>query len=295
MVTSCLSLDYGLTNARVQLVARHSFNSVFRVDVNGERYALRVGDGPRIHPAGIEDVEAAWLAALDRDGFRIASNVGTIAGDAWTMVDGQVCTLFHWLDGTELRKQVNVDSMREAGQLLAKLHDHADSSGLTAPAELWANEPIYFAAKDFVATYESVHASLFAEATLRVQELLDSLWLSPPHQPHLLHGDFGAHNVLIHRGHLTPLDFQDLRFGFDLQDVALSIADIGRNTPELVEPFRAGYSQVRPWPDLDPEAQATFAAARSLNIMNLGLCAPRTGIAAGFDRHAQSVVDWMTR
>ncbi len=61
-----------------------------------------------------------------------------------------------------------------------------------------------------------------ADAVVRVQETLDELWAAPPHDPHLLHGDLGWNNVLRTSAGLVPLDFQDLRWGFAAQDLAIS-------------------------------------------------------------------------
>ena len=87
--------------------------------------------------------------------------------------------------------------------------------------------------------------SIVIEAVARVQEQLDRLWASPPHRPHVFHGDLGPHNVLMYRGRARPIDFQDLQIGFDLQDVAITVADLRRTAPGGIEPFRAGYTDVQ--------------------------------------------------
>jgi Ser/Thr protein kinase RdoA (MazF antagonist) len=114
---------------------------------------------------------------------------------------------------------------------------------------------------------------MFADAIDRVQAHLDALWKSPPHRPHLLHGDFGAQNVMRHRSVLTPIDFQDLQFGFDVQDAAITIADLRRQfgDDELVAKYVAAYTSVRPWPLNDRPLEQALAAARRLTFINLAL------------------------
>ncbi|MEE9413807.1 MAG: hypothetical protein V3V01_00900, partial [Acidimicrobiales bacterium] len=90
-----------------------------------------------------------------------------------------------------------------------------------------------------------------------------------------------------------PIDFQDLQFGFDLQDVALTSADLNRNYPEMLAPFQSGYASVRGLPELSPELERALAAARSLNLMNLGLHLRRPGIAQYLGGHANRVASWM--
>lgn len=293
--------DYQLANADVRLLSTRSFNTIFRVTAQGGRYALRVGDACRIHIDGVEDVEAEWLDALAADS--ISAPVNTPAADTrrWITVshtgvpEARICSMFTWLDGRPLRERLSEESMMGAGALLAKLHDHAASFvGTTrVPASLHADRVVYFHEENRVRSYRSSHGNLFVDALDRLQHELDQLWRAPPHPPHLLHGDFGSNNVLSWRNKLFPIDFQDLQFGFDVQDVGLSLADLRRSKPELVESFTTGYVSVRPWPELSPSREAAFSAARSLNVMNVGLHLRRSGIAEFLDGHARRVASWM--
>lgn len=297
------TIHYGLTEPRVRLLSMHSFNSMFRIDAGGARLVLRVGDACRIHQPGVEDIEAAWLGHLhETSTIEPPLPVSTPDGH-WFVVHETVgvptprtCSLFTFLEGRDLRAtQPDDASMRKAGALLAELHEHAadDPPRVTIPPGIHGDRTVYFHDENRVLTYESAHGTLFAEAIDRVQHHLDELWKRPPHAPHLLHGDFGSGNVMVRRGRLHPIDFQDLQYGFDLQDLALSLADLERRSPELVAPFIAGYRDVRPWPDLSPETAATLAAARSLNVMNLGLHVRKAGIAEFLDDHADRVAAWM--
>ena len=83
------------------------------------------------------------------------------------------------------------------------------------------------------------------------------------------------------------------QLGFDVQDLGLSLADLDRNTPDFVEPFKAGYQTVRPLPELPPDVLAALSAGRSLNVINLGLHLRRQGIEWFLERHAQLLKDWM--
>jgi len=293
---------YGLTDPAVRLVSSRSFNTVFRVDAADCRYALRVGDECRIHVEGLEDIEAAWLDLLAADGIVAPLSVTASGERRWVNVSHpgvrgtRVCSLFTWLDGVSLSERLSEVSMFSAGALLAELHDHAATNvAMTdVPANLHADRVVYFHEENRVLTYRSSHGDLFVEAIDRAQVVLDQLWRSPPHEPHLLHGDFGPRNILSWRNRLFPIDFQDLQLGFDLQDVALSLADLRRSTPELAGSFAAGYSSVRRWPELSPAQEAAFAAARSLNAINLGLHLRRSGLGKFLDGHARRVAAWMT-
>ena len=164
----------------------------------------------------------------------------------------------------------------------------------TTPAR--GNTVVYMGNTSLLPSYKSTHGSLFVEAIDRVQAHLDTLWKSPPHRPHLLHGDFGAQNVMRDKSVLTPIDFQDLQFGFDLQDAAITVADLHRqfDDDELVEEYVAGYSSVRPWPLNDQRLEQALAAARRLTFINLALDLRRPGWPEYIDRHAGVVAEWMT-
>ncbi len=91
----------------------------------------------------------------------------------------------------------------------------------------------------------------------------------------------------------TFIDFQDLQYGFDIQDLGITLDALAPHGTEAVDAFIAGYVGVRPWPALSPEMLATLAAARSLNQMNLGLHLQKPGIAEFLDHHAVRVAQWM--
>lgn len=303
LAADVVATRYGLVDADVRLVSAHSFNTVFQVSTGRDRYAIRVGSECRIHAAGTEDVEAIWLEALREAGITAPVAVPTVDGKHWLnatdpgVPEPRTCSMFTWVDGRPLRERLTEESMTAAGALLAVLHEHAASHTRAEPIPtlLHADRAIYFHEENRVASYRSSYGELFNEATDRIQGELDRLWQSPPHRPHLLHGDFGPNNVVRWRDRLAPIDFQDLQFGFDLQDVGLSLADLGRTTPELKPAFRAGYRSVRAWPELTPDLERALAAARSLNVMNLGLHLQRSGIAGSLDDHGSRVASWMKR
>ena len=301
LALSVLEDQYALVPLQLRLVAMHSFNTVFRVDTAVDRFALRIGAECRIHPHGVEDIEAAWLDALAEADHRVARIVPTATGRRWVFATtpgvpgNRVCTLFAWVRGRQLQHRLAYDRLEAAGRLLAALHSNARHSIEVAAPHVEARQAIYFGDADHVASFDSPHGTVFVEATERVQQLIDSLWAEAALPHHLLHGDFGPHNVLVSRDTLSPIDFQDLRFGPPQHDLGITIADLRRTDPRLVEPFTAGYEAVNGPIGLSPHELATLSAARDLNIMNLALLAPRAGIGQSLSPAADRVVEWMRR
>ena len=79
---------------------------------------------------------------------------------------------------------------------------------------------------------------------------------------------------------MTLIDFQDLIWGFEIQDVAIALVAFDRfeAAPAYRTRSGAGYEAVRPWPDADPETVAALRAARHLNVLNFGLSVRKPGL-----------------
>jgi Ser/Thr protein kinase RdoA (MazF antagonist) len=295
--------QFDVSPRRISLLASHSFNTLFRADpTDGKRLAVRVGE-VRIHADGVEEVEAAWLSALRAE---TAILVPTLTADRrgrhvaeghHPLVPGpRHCSAMSWVPGHTVRESFDHTTARGMGVVLATLHDHAASyRAPEIPPGIVANRVLYFGDTSLLPNYQSTYGSMFVDAIERVQAHLDALWSSPPHPPHLLHGDFGPQNVMRWRTRLTPIDFQDLQFGFDVQDVAITVNDLRRlyDDESLIEAFVAGYTSVRPWPLQDPSLERALGAARRLGFVNLGLILRRPGLPEFIARHAAAVAEWM--
>jgi Ser/Thr protein kinase RdoA (MazF antagonist) len=294
---------YDLEVVRCTFVAR-AFNTVFRVDTaDGARYALRMSPSLRIHADGCEELEAAWVTALRNDvGFPtpgvLATRDGSVVARARDPgVPGErTCVLFEWVPGRRLRDQLGAEPVRTTGALAAITHDHGAGYGSGAPpGALGADRVCYFRTPDQLGELRPIYGSALVEAVGRAQSSLDALWRDPPHRPHLLHGDIQPGNVMVRRRDVILIDFQDLIWGFEVQDAVIAVValeTVGHS--ELVDAFRTGYESVRPWPEADAETIAAIRAARHLNILNFGLNIRRGGRDEFIARHAEPVVEWMS-
>ncbi len=139
-------------------------------------------------------------------------------------------------------------------------------------------------------------SSLIEEALDRTQRLLDDIWLRRSHEPHLIHGDLTPHNVLVADGWLVPIDFQDLVWGFDVQDIVVTFSSFGSSADadHVRRQFRSGYERIRRWPDLDDTTIAGHIAARRLHQLNLALTLRRPGLSTYVDRALTLIGEWMS-
>jgi Ser/Thr protein kinase RdoA (MazF antagonist) len=295
--------DYDLEIERCSF-AGQAFNTVFRVDAaNGSSYALRVSPSLRIHADGCEVAEAAWLAALRRDvGLAVPQVIPARDGSVivWVSTAGvpgaRSCVLFEWVRGQRLRERLRADLVRKLGALTAVVHEHGAGYLSEPPAgALVADRVLYFRAAPRLVELRPAYGSLLDDAVARAQQVLDALWRNPPHRAHLLHGDLQSGNVMVRRRAVTLIDFQDLIWGFDVQDVSTALLALEQHgdTGSWSEAFRAGYAAVRPWPDTDPDTDAALRAARHLNILNFGMSVGGPHVDAFIARHATAIREWM--
>jgi Ser/Thr protein kinase RdoA (MazF antagonist) len=266
--------QYDVAPRRVSLAAE-SFNSVFRVVAISGTYALRVGAQLRIHADGALEMERAWLDHLADEGVAVAGLLPNRSGEPGTQIGSHTCVLFEWVHGRSMRTRLTAPATARLGELSARLHADAEAWGLPNPPEgLAADRVLTWRLPHRVIAREVPGSDVFKEALDRAQEVLDELWRAPPHPPYLLHGDLTPANVIVARdGTLVPIDFQDLVCGFDVQDLAISVAALRRvpGGARLVDAFRSGYEARRRWPDTAPEAFEALIAARALNQINLTL------------------------
>ncbi len=246
----------------------------------------------------------AWLDALHHDtDLIVAEVIRTTDGHAVTeasapgVPEPRTCLVLTWVPGHVLRSQLDPRTAEQSGRLLAQLHCHACAwSPEPAKAVLVADRVLYWKAPSRLGS-ASRHGSLFVEAANRAQEAIDSLWAAPPHPPHLLHGDLTPDNIVKSRRGLVPIDFQDLVWGFDIQDVVISLLPYQRHqgSEVLAARFRAGYEAVRPWPEHDAETVDALVAARRLHMLNLALNTRPGYLAAYVDDVAAGLARWMKR
>ena len=209
----------------------------------------------------------------------------------------RTCVLFEWLPGRRLRDQISAEHVRATGAIAALVHEHGTGYTTQQPtgalvadrvSVLPAAEPARRAARG---ARDALDEGLVARrngrsttsgATRRIPRTCCTATCTPG-------------NVMVSRGRVTLIDFQDLIWGFEIQDLTTALLALGPfdDRDALRAAFRAGYETVRPWPDADPAVVAAVAAARHLNVVNYCLNMGRTDLHDLMARHARPVVEWM--
>ena len=288
---------YDLDVRSLTLVAE-SFNTVFRAVTPAGTYAVRVGSPLHIHADGIAGVEQRWTDRLGQQGVRVPRVVPNRDGRPETHVSAgrtvRGCVVFEWVHGRTLR---TFGPRRAAllGRLAARLH--ADAAGWCEAAPdgvLVPDHVLYFRVPDALPPAGSAYGSVFQDARDRAQKVLDALWRHSPGPPQLLHGDL--HEKGGFKVQMVPLDFQDAIWGFVAQDLSITLTALRRqpDAERAEASFRAGYAEVRRWPDVSPELMDALVAARQLNMINLTVNnVPHTDLGAYLARHAELLRAWL--
>jgi Ser/Thr protein kinase RdoA (MazF antagonist) len=259
-------------------------NAVFRVDaVGGARYVLRVGRGGNIgHSSDQVRSETEWLLALNRDtDLPVPVPVANSAGETVTRVDvpgvpdTRNCVLFEWLPGRLLDEHLTLSNMERYGVLAGRLHEHAGSFQPSGKFSIVRYDRV-FPFDEPVVLFDPARSmfvperrrAVFAAAVERVQEAIGDLTDREPMR--VIHGDLHRWNVLIGSDSICPFDFEDLMWGWPVQDLAIALYYLERedNYFDLRAAFRTGYELIRPWPDVTGDEIDTFIAGRALVLAN---------------------------
>ena len=110
---------------------------------------------------------------------------------------------------------------------------------------------------------------VYEQAVARVQGVIDDVY-SRDEAPLVIHNDLHQWNVKVFRGRLYALDFEDLMWGYPVQDVAVSLYYfLGCDGyTSLWEAFKQGYVRVREWPERKPGEVDALVAGRGLMLAN---------------------------
>ncbi len=271
-------------------------NTLFRArTAGGEGFVVRIGvHGPIAHSPEETTAETAWLTALRRVGLTVPEPVPDRRGRLVSVlsapgVEGaRVVVVFRWLPGILLHERFTPENLAAYGRLAARLHGPAAAFRPPGDPPLPCydrlfpfREPEVLFAPNPGPLLPPDRLAVFARAATRVERAIARRRGEPPR---LLHGDFHVWNVLVHRGQLAPIDFEDLMWGWPIQDIATAFYYLHQRPDfaEVRDGFRRGYEQVAPWPEAEPGELETFIAGRALVLANSVLLMP-PDTTAGLD------------
>lgn len=275
--------DYDLKVARLRLVT-NSYNGIFRVDTSdGQKYILRVCL-PLEHTQKQIRSEVVWLQAIRRDtDLLVPQPLLTRNGEFFTVneVPGvpepRHCVIFSWVPGCDLDQQLTVENVVKFGAFAARLHQHAAAFKPPKGFSIAYRFDQVFPFDEPIILFDEAHRdilppdrrALFQDALERVELAIDRLKASG--EPvRVLHGDLHRWNVKVYRSRIGAFDFEELMWGWPVQDIATTLYYFygEENYLALRDAFQNGYIKVTPWPERYPGEIDAFVAGRSLVLAN---------------------------
>jgi Ser/Thr protein kinase RdoA (MazF antagonist) len=258
-------------------------NTLFRARAaSGPGFVVRIGvHGPIAHSPAEAQAETEWLASLRESGLKVPEPVPDRRGQLVSVlsasgVEGpRVVVVFRWLPGSLLQERLTPANLKAYGRLAAELHRHA--AGFRPPGEsplphydrlFPFDQPEVLFGSPSSPLLPPDRLAVFRRAAERVEEAIGRLEATGPMR--LLHGDFHVWNVLIHRGEPAAIDFEDLMWGWPIQDIGTALYYLFHR-PDFAavrDGFRRGYERVAPWPEAAPGDLETFIAGRALVLAN---------------------------
>lgn len=275
--------EYELSVAGLRFIS-DGWNYVFRVETtDGEKFVLRITRPGKYGPDDVRS-EMMWLDALAQDtDLTLPAPLRTRDGALFTtaQVDGvpepRHVVVFSWVPGKDLGEVLTPANYAATGELLARLHQHAADWTPPAGFEIRRNDTI-FNPTDPPILFEPAFRDrlnenlweLLTRAYETVATAQEELW-NRGQPPQVIHYDLHQYNVKVHRGRVYPIDFEDLVWGYRVQDVGLVFFYIQsrEDAPALREAFQEGYTRRLPWPESYPGEIAIHTVRRILDFANL--------------------------
>lgn len=270
-IKKALSL-WGFGGSDCQLVAERE-NRVFRVDHQGQVYALR------LHRPGYRTDAELWselelMAALAKGGLYVPAPIASASGKFLHVLDGIQIDVLTWLSGAPVGKSgttLELDDraglFRGIGREMARMHVLTDAwtppEGFTRcawdRAGLVGEKPVWDRFWDNPTLSDEIRTLFLKVRNVAVQELQR---LEPNLDYGLIHADLVRENVLVDGDKLQLIDFDDSGYGFRLFDLATTLLkNIDEpDYPELRAALIEGYRSVR---DIDTTALDLFLLLRS--------------------------------
>jgi Ser/Thr protein kinase RdoA (MazF antagonist) len=280
---------YDLDVVRLRLVT-NSCNGIFRLDtLNGAKWILRVTLPEGGHTHDHVAAEMDWLAAIARNTDLsvprpLPARDGSLVVKASSagVPEPRMCIVFGWVPGVDLADCLTLDNISRLGELSARLHLHARTYRPPDGLDLLKFDRVYPFPEPVILFDERcsgfispARRAIFQRAQAWAQTCIDRLKASGEPM-RLLHGDLHQWNVRYSRGRLSPIDFEDLMWGWPVQDIATTLyysVDDG-DYPARCAAFKQGYQRVCPWPERAPGEMDAFIAARALGMANFVLNTP---------------------
>jgi Ser/Thr protein kinase RdoA (MazF antagonist) len=265
----------------VQLI-NVSENATYRVDdpASGAKWALRV-HREGYHSRAAVASELAWLTELKQSGAALTPSpipgidgelIQTVAADG--LPNPRNVVLFSWEDGSEPAEN-DVAGFELLGETAARMHAHVKSwqKPVWFERHTWdfetalGSKPHWGRWRDGMGMTPEIE-KIFADTVALIGRRLEKFGKGPERFG-LIHGDMRLANLLMDRGTVKVIDFDDSGFSWFLYDCATTVSFFEHRpeVPELLAAWTRGYRRVAPLSTADEAEIPTFVMLRRLLLV----------------------------
>lgn len=272
---------WGLGGADVTLI-NHSENWTYRVmpGGGGRPVILRVHRDAYHTTGGIRS-ELAWMRALQREaGVKTPQAIPARDGADIQWVKhpaggtARNCVLFEFIEGSEPSQDDLMAPFRQLGEVTARCHNHSQT---------WQRPPYFerlcwdfehsFGAKPNWGRWQDGpdctrdRVRLLQSAVDLMQRRLQRFGQGGECYG-LIHADFRLANLLVHKGDVRVIDFDDCGLVWFLYDAATAVSffEDRADVPELMDAWKDGYRRHRALSKADEDELWTFILMRRMTL-----------------------------
>ncbi len=293
---------FGIEVAGTALAA-HAYNTTFRVDgADGRTWALRVGTNSASTPEHVV-AQQEWMRAIAADTeVLVPEPLATPDGSWLVQVDapayGQalLVTAASWLEGPDVGEVTDVAVARELGRTTALLHRHALGWRLPPGGALPTFDTSMFGDEDRLddaAGLSPDELDVLARSRERAAKAYARVYAGA--RLRVLHADLHGGNLKWHDGRLGVFDLDDCGLGVPALDLAISAFYLRGGDPAPEQALLAGYAEVAPLPDVDPEDLEALVADRQLLLANALLTSTTADLRRDAEAYLHVAVERLRR
>lgn len=271
----------GIFDAELHFVS-DTGNLIFCANVADQAYSIRICQQDWTTPELLG--ELYWLLRLRKDtNLIVPEPIATLSGHLIQEIaipdteDQFQVILFHWIPGEIIGTNVDAETVRQVGNLMAELHIHATAFDL--PSDVYRDKTDWRGMGQFTAglTTDQVmkikgflsrsQLDLCETAAQQVASAIDKV----DDQQHfgLIHSDLHTNNCLSCNGEIGVIDFDDCQFAPFTCDMATTMSSFDDlpNREILGEAFLQGYAEKRQLPPNHMAEIEAFMIERRLRLI----------------------------
>ncbi|MCX6048492.1 MAG: phosphotransferase [Chloroflexi bacterium] len=259
-------------------------NFVYRVEsADKQRFSLRICGFPTMKRRSMED-EMLWLHFVAQRNPRlaprpIANNQGEWVTAIPTLEGERLCSLFAWVEGSELRNTVTPADLHKVGRCVAALHNVAREFPFPDASNDFRSDYRYDQSlmhdhRGWIGQHRDTigpaHVELLVRAVDYVLAAMDRIDMTPANYG-MIHADLSFGNLLVDEEEIYLIDFEQLGRGHYLYDFAVLWSELHAAVGDFAagwQSFVAGYGEVAELPFRHQAELNPFIIATQLNHLD---------------------------